>query len=156
MDIRKTLLWAIFTISALLLFNAWQEQTGQGSLFTKSPPAKEQVAATDNGSKDLPKPSGSTLGAPAQPSTPKTGELLTLKNDVLELEVDTLGGVVSKARLLKHLEEDKSPVLLFDRSNYRQYFARTCLVSGSGDELQNHTQIFASTKNQAQLPTHPS
>ena len=150
MDIRKTLLWAIFTISALLLFNAWQEQTGQGSLFSKSAaPVKEQVAATDNGAKDLPKPSGSTLIAPAQPSTPKTGELLTLKNDLLELEVDTLGGVVSKARLLKHLEEDKSPVLLFDRSNDRQYFARTGLVSGSGAELPNHTQIFTATKNQA-------
>jgi len=105
MDIRKTLLWAIFTISALLLFNAWQEQTGQGSLFSKSAaPAKEQAIATSNGAKDLPKPSGNSLVAPAQTSSPKTGELLTLKNDVLELEVDTLGGVVSKARLLKHLE----------------------------------------------------
>lgn len=150
MDIRKTLLWAIFTISALLLFNAWQEQTGQGSLFSKSAaPAKEQAVAANNSAKDLPKPSGSSLVAPAQPSTPKTGELLTLRNDVLELEVDTLGGVVSKARLLKHLEEDKSPVVLFDRSNDRQYFARTGLVSGSGAELPNHTQIFAATKNQA-------
>ena len=150
MDIRKTLLWAIFTISALLLFNAWQEQTGQGSLFSKSAaPAKEQAIATSNGEKDLPKPSGNSLVAPAQTSSPKTGELLTLKNDVLELEVDTLGGVVSKARLLKHLEEDKSPVLLFDRSNDRQYFARTGLVSGSGAELPNHTQVFAATKNQA-------
>lgn len=150
MDIRKTLLWAIFTISALLLFNAWQEQTGQGSLFSKSAaPAKEQVIATSNGAKDLPKPSGNALVAPAPTSSPKTGELLTLKNDVLELEVDTLGGVVSKARLLKHLEEDKSPVLLFDRSNDRQYFARTGLVSGSGAELPNHTQVFAATKNQA-------
>ena len=150
MDIRKTLLWAIFTISALLLFNAWQEQTGQGSLFSKSAaPAKEQAIATSNGAKDLPKPSGNSLVAPTQTSSPKTGELLTLKNDVLELEVDTLGGVVSKARLLKHLEEDKSPVLLFDRSNDRQYFARTGLVSGSGAELPNHTQVFAATKNQA-------
>ena len=150
MDIRKTLLWAIFTISALLLFNAWQEQTGQGSLFSKSAaPAKEQVIATSNGAKDLPKPSGNALVAPAPTSSPKTGELLTLKNDVLELEVDTLGGVVSKARLLKHLEEDKSPVLLFDRSNDRQYFARTGLVSGTGAELPNHTQIFTATKNQA-------
>jgi len=150
MDIRKTLLWAIFTISALLLFNAWQEQTGQGSLFSKSAaPAKEQAIATSNGTKDLPKPSGNSLAAPAQTSSPKTGELLTLKNDVLELEVDTLGGVVSKARLLKHLEEDKSPVLLFDRSNDRQYFARTGLVSGSGAELPNHTQVFTATKNQA-------
>ena len=150
MDIRKTLLWAIFTISALLLFNAWQEQTGQGSLFSKSTaPAKQQAVATDNGTKDLPKPSGTALAAPTQTSAPKTGELLTLKNDVLELEVDTLGGVVSKARLLKHLEEDKSPVLLFDRSNDRQYFARTGLVSGSGAELPNHTQVFTATKNQA-------
>ena len=150
MDIRKTLLWAIFTISALLLFNAWQEQTGQGSLFSKSTaPAKQQAVATDNGVKDLPKPSGTALVAPTQISAPKTGELLTLKNDLLELEIDTLGGVVSKARLLKHLEEDKSPVLLFDRSNDRQYFARTGLVSGSGAELPNHTQIFTATKNQA-------
>lgn len=150
MDIRKTLLWAIFTISALLLFNAWQEQTGQGSLFSKSSaPAKQQAVAPDNGAKDLPKPSGTTLAAPTQTSIPKTGELLTLKNDVLELDIDTLGGVVSKARLLKHLEEDKSPVLLFDRSNERQYFARTGLVSGSGVELPNHTQVFAATKNQA-------
>lgn len=150
MDIRKTLLWAIFTISALLLFNAWQEQTGQGSLFSKSSaPAKQQAVAADSGAKDLPKPSGTTLAAPTQTSIPKTGELLTLKNDVLELDIDTLGGVVSKARLLKHLEEDKSPVLLFDRSNERQYFARTGLVSGSGAELPNHTQVFAATKNQA-------
>ncbi|MFM9156034.1 MAG: membrane protein insertase YidC [Polynucleobacter victoriensis] len=150
MDIRKTLLWAIFTISALLLFNAWQEQTGQGSLFSKSTaPAKQQAVAPDNGTKDLPKPSGTALAAPTQTSAPKSGELLTLKNDVLELEVDTFGGVVSKARLLKHLEEDKSPVLLFDRSNDRQYFARTGLVSGSGAELPNHTQVFTATKNQA-------
>ena len=150
MDIRKTLLWAIFTISALLLFNAWQEQTGQGSLFSKSSaPAKQQAVAADNGDKDLPKPSGTTLAAPTQTSIPKTGELLTLKNDVLELDIDTLGGVVSKARLLKHLEEDKSPVLLFDRSSERQYFARTGLVSGTGVELPNHTQVFAATKNQA-------
>ncbi len=150
MDIRKTLLWAIFTISALLLFNAWQEQAGQGSLFSKSTaPAKQEAVAADNGAKDLPKPSGTTLATPTQTSIPKTGELLTLKNDVLELDIDTLGGVVSKARLLKHLEEDKSPVLLFDRSNERQYFARTGLVSGSGVELPNHTQVFAATKNQA-------
>jgi YidC/Oxa1 family membrane protein insertase len=150
MDIRKTLLWAIFTISALLLFNAWQEQTGQGSLFSKSSaPAKQQAVAADNGDKDLPKPSGTTLAAPTQTSIPKTGELLTLKNDVLELDIDTLGGVVSKARLLKHLEEDKSPVLLFNRSSERQYFARTGLVSGTGVELPNHTQVFAATKNQA-------
>ena len=146
MDIRKTLLWAIFTISAILLFDSWQKHSGQPSLFSASP-AKESVVVAPAAKKDLPKPVGATSPTPTITATQKSGEIITLKNDVLELEIDTLGGAIVKARLLKHLEEDKSPVLLFDRSKERQYFARTGLVAASGLELPNHTQIFTATKN---------
>lgn len=147
MDIRKTLLWAIFTISAILLFDSWQKHSGQPSLFSPSPAKEAAVVATTAGNKDLPKPIAPSTTAPTVAATQKTGEIIILKNDVLELEIDTLGGAIVKARLLKHLEEDKSPVLLFDRSKERQYFARTGLVSASGLELPNHTQVFAATKN---------
>ena len=147
MDIRKTLLWAIFTISAILLFDSWQKHSGQPSLFSPSPAKEAAVVATTAGNKDLPKPIASSTTAPTVAAIQKTGEIIILKNDVLELEIDTLGGAIVKARLLKHLEEDKSPVLLFDRSKERQYFARTGLVSASGLELPNHTQVFAATKN---------
>jgi YidC/Oxa1 family membrane protein insertase len=149
MDIRKTLLWAIFTISAILLFDGWQKHSGQPSLFSQAPAKESAVVAPSAGNKDLPKPIASTTIAPTVATTQRTGEIITLKNDVLELEIDTLGGAIVKARLLKHLEEDKSPVLLFDRSKERQYFARTGLVSASGLELPNHTQVFAATKNGA-------
>jgi YidC/Oxa1 family membrane protein insertase len=149
MDIRKTLLWAIFTISAILLFDSWQKHSGQPSLFSPSPAKEAAVIAPAAGNKDLPKPVGATNAAPTVVATQKTGEIITLKNDVLELEIDTLGGAVVKARLLKHLEEDKSPVLLFDRSKERQYFARTGLVAASGLELPNHTQVFTAAKNSA-------
>jgi YidC/Oxa1 family membrane protein insertase len=149
MDIRKTLLWAIFTISAILLFDSWQKHSGQPSLFSPSPAKEAAVIAPAAGNKDLPKPVGATSAAPTVTVTQKTGEIITLKNDVLELEIDTLGGAVVKARLLKHLEEDKSPVLLFDRSKERQYFARTGLVAASGLELPNHTQVFTAAKNSA-------
>ncbi|MFM1806875.1 MAG: hypothetical protein RL212_1134 [Pseudomonadota bacterium] len=149
MDIRKTLLWAIFTISAILLFDSWQKHSGQPSLFSPSPAKEAAVIAPAAGNKDLPKPVGATNAAPTVMATQKTGEIITLKNDVLELEIDTLGGAVVKARLLKHLEEDKSPVLLFDRSKERQYFARTGLVAASGLELPNHTQVFTAAKNSA-------
>ena len=149
MDIRKTLLWAIFTISAILLFDSWQKHSGQPSLFSPSPAKEATVVAPAAGNKDLPKPVGATSAAPTVTVTQKTGEIITLKNDVLELEIDTLGGAVVKARLLKHLEEDKSPVLLFDRSKERQYFARTGLVAASGLELPNHTQVFTAAKNSA-------
>jgi YidC/Oxa1 family membrane protein insertase len=149
MDIRKTLLWAIFTISAILLFDSWQKHSGQPSLLSPSPAKEAAVIAPAAGNKDLPKPVGATNAAPTVTATQKTGEIITLKNDVLELEIDTLGGAVVKARLLKHLEEDKSPVLLFDRSKERQYFARTGLVAASGLELPNHTQVFTAAKNSA-------
>ena len=150
MDIRKTLLWAIFTISAILLFDAWQTHTGQASFFSK--PAKEiqqPVAAQQaEAPKDLPKAVGAS-NTPVLSAPTKTGELIVLKNDLVELEIDTLGGIVSKARMLKHFEEDKSGVLIFDRSKNRQYFARTGLVSATGAELPNHTQVFSVSKNAA-------
>ena len=158
MDIRKTLLWAIFTISAILLFDAWQQHNGQGSFFSKPNVEAQQaittkdLATTGAPKNDLPK---AAVAAPAPASAPtlfvpnKTGEIITLKNDVITLEIDTLGGVISKAQLTKHLEEDKSGVLIFERSKARQYYARSGLVSASGVELPNHTQIFLVSKNSA-------
>jgi YidC/Oxa1 family membrane protein insertase len=159
MDIRKTLLWAIFTISAILLFDAWQLHNGQGSFFSKpnieaqqASAAKDLATTTGAPKNDLPK-AAATTSAPA--SAPvlfvpnKTGEIITLKNDVITLEIDTLGGVISRAQLTKHLEEDKSGVLIFERSKARQYYARSGLVSASGVELPNHTQVFSVSKNSA-------
>lgn len=151
MDIRKTLLWAIFTISAILLFDNWQTHNGQSSMFGAS--KKAEITQEPNKPKqDLPKPIVSTSTpspvAPVNQTTvAKAGEIITLKNDVLELNIDTLGGAVVKAKLLKHLEEDKTPVSLFDKSSERQYFARSGLVSATGVELPNHTQVFSVVRN---------
>jgi len=151
MDIRKTLLWAIFTISAILLFDNWQTHNGQSSMFGASKKA-ETTQEPNKPKQDLPKPivSTSTVSpvAPAnQISAAKAGEIISLKNDVIELDIDTLGGAIVKAKLLKHLEEDKTPVSLFDKSSERQYFARSGLVSATGVELPNHTQVFSVSKN---------
>jgi YidC/Oxa1 family membrane protein insertase len=151
MDIRKTLLWAIFTISAILLFDNWQTHNGQSSMFGATKKA-ETTQEPNKPKQDLPKPivSTSTVSsvAPAnQISAAKAGEIISLKNDVIELDIDTLGGAIVKAKLLKHLEEDKTPVSLFDKSSERQYFARSGLVSASGVELPNHTQVFSVSKN---------
>ena len=149
MDIKKTLLWAVFTISAILLFDGWQKHNGQPSLFA-STPAKAVATNGADSNKELPKVSSNTSVPTANAAMPaRSGELLELKNDVLELEIDTLGGVVSKAKLLKHLDEQKAPVVIFDRSANRQYFARSGLVSASNIDLPNHTQIFTATKNPA-------
>ncbi len=37
-DIRRTLLWVVFTMSLVLLWDAWNKHTGQPSLFGAAPP----------------------------------------------------------------------------------------------------------------------
>ena len=145
MDIRKTLLWAIFMISSLLLFDSWQKHNGQASLFGS--PTSASKATTSVNSKDVPTPvSASGVAAPVV-SAARTGDIAVLANDVLRLEIDSLGATVVKAELLKHFDENKAPIVLFDKSALRQYYARSGLVSGVGLELPNHTLNFSLNKN---------
>lgn len=146
MDIRKTLLWAIFTISAILLFDSWQKHNGQPSLFGGSQTTASAAASAS--SKDVPTPVSVANQSAPTTVVSKTGEIVHLSNDVISLEIDTLGATVVKAELLKHLDENKKPIVLFDRSTQRQYYARSGLVSASGLDLPNHTQNFSVTKNQ--------
>ncbi|MGB3277021.1 MAG: membrane protein insertase YidC, partial [Castellaniella sp.] len=49
MDIRRTILWMIFSFSLLLLWNNWQVYQGQPSLFSLTPPAAEQSKTAASG-----------------------------------------------------------------------------------------------------------
>ena len=45
-DMRRTLLWVVFTMSLVLLWDAWNKHTGQPSIFGGSPrPAADKPAA---------------------------------------------------------------------------------------------------------------
>ena len=50
------------------------------------------------------------------------GQLLTLQNDVVKLEVNTHGGVISKAVLKAFKNQAKTPVVLFDENNSKLNF----------------------------------
>lgn len=50
------------------------------------------------------------------------GQLLTLQNNVVKLEVNTHGGVISKAVLKAFKNQEKTPVVLFDENNSKLNF----------------------------------
>ena len=96
MDFKKTILWAVFSMSGLMLYNNWQVHEGKPSLFggtpTSAPVATDKAAA---GNKvDVPM---QTAGAPAIAVAPvlnggtiEGAEKFTLQNDVLILEILSL------------------------------------------------------------------
>lgn len=173
MDIKRTLLWAVLTISGLMLYNNWLLYDGQQALFGPTPltpnvskplepketqtgapavanPATPQIPATPPSAADLPK----QVGLPQPQQGPSisvtnltTGEKHSIKNDVLELEISTTGASVINAKLLKQLGIDKKPITLLQITPQNQYFVRSGLISATSNDLPNHTATFVLSKN---------
>ena len=45
-DIRRTLLWVVFSMSLVLIWDAWQRHNGQPSMFGPAPAAKPRPPLT--------------------------------------------------------------------------------------------------------------
>jgi YidC/Oxa1 family membrane protein insertase len=147
MDFKKTILWAVFSMSGLMLYNNWQVHEGKPSLFSGAPAstsAPVDQAATGN-KVDVPT---QISGAPAVATAPavnggaiESAEKFTLQNDVLVLEISASGANVVDAKLLKALTAENKPIELFQYTPTHKYFARSGLISLNND-LPNHTSAF--------------
>ncbi|MFO1218556.1 MAG: membrane protein insertase YidC [Burkholderiaceae bacterium] len=160
-DLRRTLLWVVFTMSLVLLWDAWNRHTGAPSLFggasrpaagASAPAGAGSVPAVGPGTAAVPSATSSsavaTAGAPTTTATPAvpaaaampSGEVVTLSTDVLRVNVDTRGGDLVRLELLQYRDavDPKSHVVLFDRSAARLYFARSGLATMDGVAYPNH------------------
>ena len=148
MDFKKTILWAVFSMSGLMLYSNWQVHEGKPSLFGGSPVSAPTIAdkTAVNNRVDVPT---QISGAPTIAATPavnsgaiESAEKFVLKNDVLVLEVSANGANVIDAKLLKALTAENAPVELFQYNPNHKYFARSGLISLNNNDLPNHTSTF--------------
>jgi len=155
-DIRRTLLWVVFTMSLVMIWDAWQKHTGHTSLFGGAQaPAASVGAAPPNAASAgvpaaaaLPAAAGATaapLGLPGAPAVPAagvpTGERVTITTDVVKATFDSLGGSLVRLELLGYHDavDNKQDVVLLDQSPQRLYVAQTGLVAAQpGVTLPNH------------------
>ncbi len=147
-DIRRTVLWVVFSLSLVMLFDGWNKHNGRPSLFAQ-PPAVTAPASVGNGTAALPTPVVSANGAPAASSalTPDASapdgvsEKIEITTDLVKATVDTAGGTLVRLELLGQpdLIDRSKNMVLFDRSAERLYNAQTGLVgAGGGAALPNH------------------
>jgi YidC/Oxa1 family membrane protein insertase len=148
MDFKKTILWAVFSMSGLMLYNNWQVHEGKPSLFggaqVSAPAAADKTVTTNK--VDVP---AQISGSPVVAATPaatsgaiESAEKFTLQNDVLVLEISASGANVVDAKLLKSLTAENKPVELFQYTPTHKYFARSGLISLGSNDLPNHTSTF--------------
>jgi YidC/Oxa1 family membrane protein insertase len=150
-DMRRALLWGVFTVSLFLLWDGWNKHNGQPSLFGGPRPAVTTTAVPGAASAAVGVPTavatpatpGAPVAAPVAPgiaATP-TGQEVVITTDVVRATFDTIGGNLVRLELLNQIDaEDRSRhVVLFDRSRERVYAAQTGLITAQpGVTLPNH------------------
>jgi len=155
-DIRRTILWVIFGLSLVMLWDQWQVYNGRKPTFFPGPTttalpadAPSPAASAPDGvpSASVSAAGGSTTHAALVPqgATPLAHERVTAQTDVLKVTFDTEGGSVVRTEFLKHADmTDKSRnfVLLDDRKDLT-YLAQTGLIPADGGAaLPTHKAIM--------------
>ena len=165
-DLRRTLLWSVFAVSLLMLWDGWLRHTGQPSLFAPAP-AATVASAPASGAADgsvpqagtMPGQTGATAsaaaalsatpGASAPDAAAPKKELVVVSTDVVKATLDTVGGGIVRLELLKHLDqEDRAHnVVVLDQSAAHTYLAQSGLVGGSAADpaLPTHKTLFTVT-----------
>jgi len=150
-DIRRTLLWVVFSMSLFLIWDAWNKHNGQPSFFSPTPAGKPAVvgaAGPGASAGAVPVPSGTpapvaATAAPPAASAPTvaTAERITITTDVVKATLDSLGGSLDRVELLQQVDpfDPNKHVVLLDQSAQRLYVAQTGLVPPAGGAgLPNH------------------
>jgi len=168
-DMRRTLLWVIFTMSLVLLWDAWQKHNGQPSMFSPAPaktaapapgaaggPAPTATPAATGGGVPTPAAVATGGAAPALPSgaPAAAAQTVTVTTDVVRATFSTRGGELQKLELLRHRDPEVADrqVVLFDQSPQRVYLAQTGLITNQpGVALPNHLSTLQLTSTQTEL-----
>ena len=150
-DIRRTVLWVVFTMSLVFLWDGWQRHQGRPSMFSPTPAATAPAAvpATGPASAMLPAAmqTGATPAAAAAPGAPASapqGELVAIETDLIKAQFSTLGGSLVDVALLKHGDDtpERAPMRVLDRA--RAYAAQSGLVGVPGAPMHETLMTLAS------------
>jgi len=166
-DMRRTLLWVVFSMSLFLIYDAWNKYNGHPSFFSPVP-AKVAAPGSAPASGALPTPAGAiaaptTTGIPPV-AAPVAAEQLTITTDVVKASLSSAGGTLTRVELLKYPEQvlkewyepllemvgkgqtaaaPAKDVVLLDESPERLYVAESGLIPAAGGSgLPNHHTLM--------------
>ena len=166
MDIQRTILWVVFGMSILFLWDAWQKSQGKQPMF--GPPTVEKkveppsavkaadtppVAAAPSRDASVPQPvvskpaaSAPAVAVPSAGPVAGRGERLRFETDVMRVDIDTMGAVLSRVELVNQKvtpdwtangivgvvtgkkQDTEARVVLLEETPNRTYLAQSGLI----------------------------
>ena len=144
----------VFCVALFMLGEKWFAEYGPKS----NPVSVETKGAERPAVGDIPSPTTSQSPVtvkesqivPASTPAPVAGETITLRNDVLELEISTIGGDIRRAVLLKHGDtlDPRKPFVLLETGGNHTYLAQSGLTAKG---LPNHKTVFTASSKDTRL-----
>lgn len=157
MDTRRLILFIVFSMSILMLWDAWQKQHApietvpQVSAVTDNSVPNQTVSANGAVNTDV-----NQAGLPADGEYKlMVGQRISVTTDLYKADIETTGGDLRRLELLKHRAADNDKtnfVLLDDAAKPMTYVAQTGLIGGNTTtDLPSHKAIFTSTATNYQM-----
>lgn len=161
MDIKRTILIVALAIVTYVGVLKWNQDYGQAALPTQNVaantntsaiPDAPQGSATANA--DVPSATGEVAAAAEMPvATSK--DLIQVKTDVLNLEIDPVGGDVVQLRLPlypRRQDHPEIPFQLFDNGGERIFLAQSGLTGANGPDARAAGRpVYSATQKSFQL-----
>jgi len=138
MDIRRLVLFVIFSFSIMMLWDAWQRKDAPAVA-----PNAVETAAPASANDALPAAANETAGFKLE-----KGQRIKVVTDLFQAEIDTNGGDLRSLTLLKHRADDVKSgqyQLMSDAAKPMLYVAQTGL---KGQDLPTHRAVFNAVNNQ--------
>ena len=150
-DTRRAVLWGVFSVSLVMLWDGWSKHNGQPSMFAPPPPAV--TAPAQAGAAGVPAVAGAASAAvagvaalPAATAGVPVSQKIDITTDLVQATFDTRGGSIVRMALPRYKDDQdaKNPVMLFDQSAGRVYQADSGLIPRMAGEaaLPNHLTVM--------------
>lgn len=160
---KNMLLIALFFLG-FLLYMQWQQDYAPKPIFNETQQSKDEANGSDvivnnnvvqqSNTQDIPEVSHTTINqtklAPVESKQRPSGTLVTVTSNVLKLKIDTLGGSIVYAELLKFpvKKGSKENIVLMNQSKEKAYYAQSGLISVQQSFVHTDTYVAQKTNYQ--------
>ncbi len=156
MENPRTFLYLSFFFILFLTWQAWQQDYGPQPVVVNTPTATEQKPLADNIA-DIPEADKNTAQATALPIIEDTAaqrQIIQVKTDLMQVEIDTRGGDIRQIDLLAYPEDadhPDQPYQLFSPKAGQLFMAQSGLLSNNADNAPNHYAIYQAEQTEYEL-----
>lgn len=156
LDYLRIALYIAMAAIGMLLYNAWEKDHPSVDPTTIT---SQQKAVSAAPSRDIPDVTNLTGQAPSEPtaaqqavvehvSPSSTGQIVSVKTDLLDVQIDTRGGDIIQVNLLNYPESlgSKTPFLFLNNDEKTRYIAESGLLSKDGPDTSAQQAVYTTSQ----------